>query len=124
MAVGYRSQNEEPLRRKLVSRLFHFLCRVLFNIKLKEISTVSMWKRSVIESIEITSAEDSAMLLPEIISKAINQKCFFAEVPIHWHTRKGGKAKGASLKEFKTLIEMLRFWFSLQTTGINKHRDE
>ncbi len=108
-AVGYRIKNEETFIRKFNSKGFHLLSRILLNINLKEISTVSMWRKTMIDSLTIDSSQGSAMLLPEIISKAIKRGFKFTEVPIHWYERKGGKSKGANpIVIVKTFIEMLR----------------
>lgn len=112
VAVGYRTESEEKISRKFNSKLFHFLCRILLNIKLREISTVSLWRKSILNSITITSSDRSAMFLPEIIHKAIRMKVRFNEVPIHWNKRKGGEAKGANPQVIlKTLGEMFRLWY-------------
>lgn len=111
IAIGYRVANEESFLRQLNSKLFHILCKLFFGIKFKEISTVSLWRRRVIESIAIESSDRSAMFLPEIVYKALQKKYKFTEVPIHWRIRKGGKAKGANPGVIlKTLIEMVKLW--------------
>ena len=111
VAVGYRVVNEENLIRKFNSLGFHFLVKILFGISLKEFSTVSLWRRRVVESIEIKSEDRSAMFLPELIYKAMKKNYKFVEVPIHWHLRRGGKAKGAGLKTIiKTFMGMLVLW--------------
>lgn len=111
VALGYRVKNEEDFIRKINSRLFHFLCQFLFDIRLREISTVSLWRRSVIESINIESSNRSAMFLPEVIHKALKKRYKFTEVPIHWRLRQGGEPKGAGPKTiFITLVEMIKLW--------------
>ncbi len=108
-AIGYRVKNDETFIRKFNSKAFHLLCRVLLNINLKEISSVSMWRKSMLDSLTIDSSQKSAMLLPEVISKAIKKGYKFTEVPIHWHERKGGKSKGANPTVIvKTLLEMVQ----------------
>lgn len=112
VSLGYRVENEEPFYRKLNSLLFHTLCRILFGIKFKEISTVSLWKRSILQSIEIESDDRSAMMLPELTLKAMKKNYKFREVPINWLLRRGGKAKGAGFVTIaKTLVGMIRLWY-------------
>lgn len=112
IAIGYRVASEESFLRKFNSKLFHVLCKLFFGIKFKEISTVSLWRRRVIESIAIESGDRSAMLLPEIVYKALQKKYKFAEVPIHWRLRQGGEAKGANPKVILfTLIGMVDLWY-------------
>lgn len=115
VALGYRIKNKESLSRKIMSRLFHILSRSLFGIKFKEISTVSLWKRSVLQSIEVASDDRSAMMLPELIYKAMKKNYQFTEVPISWRARGGGKAKGASIVTIvKTLVGMFRLWYTIR----------
>lgn len=113
-ALGYRIKNEEPFYRKLNSKLFHILCRILFGIKFREISTVSLWRRTVLRSISTTSDDRSAMMLPELIFKAMKKNYKFIEVPISWRARRGGKAKGAGFVTIaKTLVGMFRLWYTV-----------
>ena len=113
--VGYRVRNEEGFARKLNSRIFHFLCRYLLNIKLREISSVSLWRREVVQKITVKSEDRSAMFLPEIISKALKKNYKFAEVPIRWYERKGGQPKGGSpMMILKTLKQMFKLWVKVR----------
>lgn len=110
-AIAYRVKNEESFSRKLNSKFFHLLCRIFFGIYFREISTVSMWRRKVLQSIKIESDDRSAMMLPELIYKAIQKKYKFIQVPIHWKLRRGGEAKGTGIKTIiKTLLGMFTLW--------------
>lgn len=114
VAVGFRTINEEGIIRKTESRMFHFLCKILLGIHLKEISTVSMWRRLILQSIEIASDDRSAMMLPELIHKALKKKYKFSEVSISWYKRAGGKSKGVHLHPealFKTALALLKLWY-------------
>lgn len=111
IAIGYRTAKEYSPIRNLNSLSFHLLCRFLFKIKFKEISTVSMWRRSILQGITIESDDRSAMFLPEIIYKSLQKKAKFVEVPITWRLRQGGIAKGANIKVIlKTLSQMFKLW--------------
>lgn len=110
-AIAYRVKNEEPFSRKLNSRFFHLLCHVLFGIHFREISTVSMWRRKVLQSIKIESDDRSAMMLPELIYKAMKKQYKFTEVPINWYLRKGGSPKGSGIRMIiKTLEGIAKLW--------------
>lgn len=118
IALAYRIKNEEPCSRRLNSKIFHILCRVLFNIQFREISSVSLWRRWVLQSIEIESDDRSAMMLPELIYKTMKKNYKFTEVPISWRKRFGGKAKGAGVKTIiKTLSGMVKLWRNLQVAS-------
>lgn len=115
VATAYIVNREDTLIKKVKSNFFHlpflFLCRYLLGINLREFSSVSLWRRRVVQSIEIKSEDKSAMFLPELISKALEKKYKFTEVPIKWYRRKGGKAKGASFTvALKTAYAIIKLW--------------
>ena len=84
-------------------------------IKLKEFSSVSLWRRRVYQSVEVESKDSSAMFLPELISKALKRRYKFNEIQIKWSKRKGGKAKGTNLEvAASTLYGMVKMWFKLR----------
>lgn len=111
VVVGYRKNNPEPLLRRINSFVFHSLYRTLFGVKLKEISTSILWRKKVLDSINITAIPRSALIEPEVVYKAWAAGWRFAEVAIPYYPRTGGKAKGANpLMIFMTLRELLRLW--------------
>lgn len=119
VVTAYIVERQEKFLEKLKTNLFHLpfllLSRYLLGITLREFSSVSLWRRRVFQSIEIESEDRSAMFLPELISKALRRRHRFAEVPIMWYKRKGGKPKGTrSLIAIKTLFAMIKLWFKLK----------
>jgi len=117
VAIGYREVREENIIRKFNSWGFHLLCKTLFGIPFKEFSSVILLHRKVIQSIKITSKDRSAMFFPEFLYNAVKKNYRFVEVPIYWHPRRGGRAKGAEIKTiYNTLKEMIRFWFQIRNT--------
>lgn len=113
MAIGYKTNSSEGLLRKLSSWAIYYLYRKLFNIPIREISSVFLWRRRVIESIEVVSDDRSAMFLYEFFFKALTKKYKYVEVPITWRNRRSGIAKGRGLKNIvKTLKGMAKLWFS------------
>lgn len=116
VAVGYREVREENLIRKFNSWVFHFLTKSLLEIPFRQISSVFLWRRRVIESIDIESEDRSAMFLPEFFAKAVKMKFKFTEVPHHWYPRAGGKSKGANpLVILKTLRGIFGLWLSMRS---------
>jgi len=119
VATAYITKNEASFTKKFITGFLHFpflfLSRYLLGITLREFSTVSLWRRRVVEEIEILSDERSAMFLPEIISKATKNGAKFNEVPILLHNRRGGEAKGASINiAIRTVFSIFKLWFKMQ----------
>lgn len=112
VVVGYRITNPEPLFRRINSKVFHILYRTLFGVKLREISTSILWRKSVLDSIDITAIPRSALIEPEVIYKAWSAGWRIAEVAIPYYPRTTGTAKGSNpLMILVTLKELLRFWW-------------
>lgn len=115
VVVGYRTNNPEPITRKINSFVFHTLYRLLFGVRLKEISTSILWRKSALDHIDITAKPRSALIEPEVVYKAWAAGLRFAHVPIPYYPRTGGKPKGANpLMIIMTLKELLRLWWEMR----------
>lgn len=123
--VAYRVINEEKFYRKINSQLFHFLCRILFNIRFKEFSSCILYTKKVRDSIRIDSHPFSCLFLIELIYKSLKLNYKFGQVPIKFEKRKGGIAKGSNPRMIlRTLIEMFKFWLDIHTGKVNIRRSE
>ena len=65
MVIGYKKESSEGFYRKFSSKLIYTLYQKLFNVPIREISTVFMWRKNVIDSIKIESADRGSMFLYE-----------------------------------------------------------
>lgn len=114
MAIGKIEKTKASFFRRLTSSAIYFIYRLLFRVPFQEFSSVFMWRRRVIESIEIESEDGSAMFLFEFFYKAFRKNYKYVEVPVAWHKRKGGKPKGRGKATIiRTLLGMIRFWFNI-----------
>jgi glycosyltransferase involved in cell wall biosynthesis len=115
VVVGYRENNPEPLFRRFNSKVFHTFYRILFGVQLREISTSILWRKTVIDKIDITAMPRSALIEPEVVYKAWTMNFRFAEIPIPYYPRLGGSPKGANpLMILATFTELLRFWWEVR----------
>lgn len=94
VVVAHRIINPEPLIRKIQSKIYHILAALLFGIRLKEFTTVSLWRTSILKGIRVVSDPKSNTAQIEIVYRVLKKGGKFAQVPIRWHPRRGGKAKG------------------------------
>lgn len=94
IVFGYRVINEEPFRRKIQSRFFHFLSTYYMGIHLKEFTSVSMWRKEVLDKLRLRVDPKSNSAVPDMVNQAARLGYTFGEVPINWHSRLGGEAKG------------------------------
>lgn len=111
MAIGYKEKRTDGIFRNLSSWAIYSLYKILFNVPIREISTVFMWRRRVIEAVNVEANDRGAMFLYEFFYKALQKKFKYVEVPISWRPRRAGRAKGRDLKNIlKTIVGMLKLW--------------
>lgn len=120
VAVGYRVKNSENFIRKFQSKIFHILLFFIFGIKLKEISTVFLWRKYVLDTLEITAHPRSVMILPELVYKSMKKHYKFIEVPITWEERRAGKAKGkvSPMLILITIFNLIKLRLSLVSSKV------
>jgi glycosyltransferase involved in cell wall biosynthesis len=115
VVVGYRENNPEPLFRRFNSRVVHTMYRVLFGVKLREISTGILWRKKIIDTINITAVPRSALIEFEVIYKAWAAGYRFAQVPLPFYPRTGGSPKGADPRMIIiTFCELIRLWWEMR----------
>jgi glycosyltransferase involved in cell wall biosynthesis len=115
IVVGYRKHRADGWRRELNSYIFHLLCGIFFGIKLKQISTSKLYRRSLLESIPLQAAPSSAMIEPEVIFKAMQRGARMCEVGMNHYPRAAGKPKGTGVRMIiNTFGEMFRLWWVLR----------
>ncbi len=114
VAFAYRVINEEPIHRKIQSFVFHRLCSWFLGIHLRELTSISLWRKKVLDDVKLRVETQSNNALPDFINQASQKGYTFAEVPINWRKRQGGKAKGVinfkliwdTIKEFNKLRKL------------------
>lgn len=120
IVVGYRKHRADGLRREMNSFVFHLLCRIFFGIKLKQISTSKLYRRSLLQSIPLQAAPSSAMIEPEVIFKAIRRGARITEVGMNHYPRAAGKPKGTGARMImNTFGEMFRLWWVLRVVPVS-----
>lgn len=115
MVIAYKVNSREGFFRKFSSWAIYSLYKTLFRVPIREISSVFMWRRRVIEAIEIESEDRSAVFLYEFFYKALQKNYKYIEIPITWCSRRAGRAKGRGFKNIlKTLEGMLKLWLKVR----------
>lgn len=119
IVVGHRLVRSEPFYRSFNSWGFHLLCRILFGIRLREISLCNLYRRWVLQAMQIESLPGSAMIQAEVMYKAMKMGCRIKEAAMSHYPRAAGKSKGANPGMIiRTFAEMLRLWWKLRVSTV------
>lgn len=96
--------------RKATSLTNYFLIRTLFGVKVKDYQFVQIYKKEVIDSINVEATQ--TFVPPELIIKAISKGYRMREYKTRFYPRLKGKSKCGNLRVIsRTLYDMLKFWW-------------
>lgn len=89
---GYKIQRHDPLHRIVIGRIYHWIVRIAFGLKIRDTDCdFRLIRRSVFDSVTLTS--DSGVICAEMMSKFHQAGCRFVEVPVHHYQRAHGKSQ-------------------------------
>jgi glycosyltransferase involved in cell wall biosynthesis len=109
IVLGYRQKRVDPKRREVYSKIYNACLSILFGLKVKDVDWVKMYKKEVIDNIEIESR--SALVDTEIIIKANKKGLNIKEIPCTHLPRVHGKPTGNNIKVLaRELKEFISFW--------------
>lgn len=113
IVLGYPLKRGESFIRRFNSFVFHrILCRFLFGIKFRRITTSNLYRREVLDNIQLNSKPTGALIQLELIYKALQMGYRISKVNINYYHRQGGESKGGDWKMvLNTLGELLTFWW-------------
>lgn len=113
IVVGNRVNRADSFFRRFSSGIFSLALRLRFGLKVRDITSAKIYRKSVFSSIRIDSR--TAFVDPEILIKAVRKRLRIIEVPIKHYPRVKGEAKGLSLKIIvPQLFELFRAFFRIR----------
>jgi len=114
LVAGYRAGRRDPWPRRLYGRIFSWLCRVRFGIRVRDVNCAfKLFRRSLLEGAELRSA--GALINAELLVTAQRRGVVPMEVPVTHFPRRQGQPSGGSaavilraVREFWELDRRLR----------------
>ncbi len=107
IAVGWRRNRPDPLRRKIVTLGLRATMYALFGIGLRDIGWVKIFKRSLLLGLDIDAR--GMGFDAEIVVKARRKGARFAEARVGYRPRTTGRSSGDDPRHiFRTVREILR----------------
>jgi glycosyltransferase involved in cell wall biosynthesis len=92
VVVGYRVQRADSWRRRVNTRVFAWVMRLLFGVRLRDINWVKLFRRSVLDGLELESR--GIGVDAEVVVKAMLRGCRFAELQVSYLPRQTGVSTG------------------------------
>lgn len=120
---GYKISRSDPLHRKIIGRLYHWVMKLMFGFKIRDVDCdFRLIRRHVFERIDLES--DSGIICVEMVKKIQDAGFRFAEVPVHHFFRVYGKSQFFNIKRvFQVGRDILRMWYKLVVKQRKKKKD-
>ncbi len=108
LVVGWRVKRNDPPRRKLQSMVYNTLLRAVYGVSYKDVNSIKLFKRSILEKIQLRSA--TAFVDAEFCIRAVRAGFKIVEIPIEHLPRLSQGASGGKLsvimETFSDLFQM------------------
>jgi glycosyltransferase involved in cell wall biosynthesis len=111
MIIGWRKNRRESPERQMQTKIYNMFLRTLFQNELRDINSVRLVKRSVIDTVKPQSL--SAFVDAELTIGALKKGFKVIEVPIvHKKRETEGAGGGKASVIIPTIIDMIRYWLA------------
>lgn len=110
---GYKISRSDPLHRIVIGKIYCWIVKLAFNIKIKDVDCdFRLVRRSSYNRVRLHSS--SGTICVEMIRSFQDAGLKFAECPVHHYHRAYGKSQFFNFKRlFKTFKDLSRLWWRL-----------
>lgn len=110
---GYKIGRSDPLHRIVIGRLYHWLVRSAFGLRLRDVDCdFRLMRREVFDKVVLTRS--SGVICVELMKKVQDHGFRIAQVPVHHYHRSYGKSQFFNFPRVaRTLLDLARLWLEL-----------
>jgi len=117
---GYKISRSDPLHRVVIGRLYHWMVKLAFGLRLRDVDCdFRLMRRSIFQRVHLES--DSGVICVELMKKVQDAGFCIAEVPVHHFHRAYGKSQFFNFRRiWRTGKQLWTLWWNLrwpQLTG-------
>lgn len=104
---GYKIERSDPLIRKVIGRIYHYMVSFMFGIHLRDVDCdFRLIRRSTLTQLNLES--NSGAICLELVKKLQDGGSVFAEVPVHHYHRQYGRSQFFNFKRiFRVFLQLL-----------------
>ena len=110
---GYKITRHDPLHRIVIGRVYHYLVKCLFALKLRDVDCdFRLIRRSVFDTVQLES--DSGVICCEMMTKIQRAGFRVVETPVHHYQRAHGKSQFFNFPRIARVARQLSaLWFRM-----------
>lgn len=108
--IGYRLTRDEPIKRKILSRGYNTLIRMLFDLKVRDVNfSFKLFKREILDHITLKS--EGSFIDAELLIESRRAGYRITEVGLPYHPRTAGESTLASTSVIQKTFEEMGSYF-------------
>jgi len=111
---GYKISRSDPVYRKIIGRLYHYITRIMFGFKIRDVDCdFRLIRRKIFDDLALEY--DSGVICVEMISRMSKRGYMFSEVPVHHYYRVSGKSEFFNFKRiYRVARNLIKLWYIIQ----------
>ena len=110
---GWKISRSDPLHRIIIGRTYHYLVKLLFGLKVRDVDCDFRLMRRRIFDV-VTLEKDSGVICLEMMKKFQDAGFRVAEHPVHHYHRAHGKSQFFNFPRiYRTAIDVMKLWWAL-----------
>jgi glycosyltransferase involved in cell wall biosynthesis len=110
---GYKIGRSDPQHRVVIGRLYHWMVRVAFRLRLRDVDCdFRLMRRAVFERVRLSRS--SGVICVELMKKVQDNGFVIKQVPVHHFHRTYGKSQFFNFRRVaRTLVDLAQLWVEL-----------
>ncbi len=110
---GYKISRSDPLHRIVIGRLFHYLVKTLFGLRLRDVDCdFRLLRRAVFDRVVLEKS--SGVICLEMMKKIQDAGFRISEVPVHHYHRAYGTSQFFNVRRVvRMAVDVVRLWVAL-----------
>jgi glycosyltransferase involved in cell wall biosynthesis len=110
---GYKITRSDPLHRKIIGRVYHWMVKMAFGLKLRDVDCdFRLIRGTVFDKITLNSS--SGVICAELMTKIQRAGCKIVEVPVHHYQRAHGKSQFFNFPRiFRVVKNLAGLWIRM-----------
>jgi glycosyltransferase involved in cell wall biosynthesis len=111
---GYKISRSDPLHRIIIGRLYHWMVKMAFGLRLRDVDCdFRLMRRSIFDRVQLES--DSGVICVELMKKVQDAGFRIVEVPVHHFHRAYGKSQFFNFRRiWRTGRQLWTLWWQLR----------
>jgi len=120
MVNGYKISRSDPLHRIVIGRLYHYIVKMLFGLRVRDVvCDFRLLRRTIFD--RVTLEKNSRVICLEMMKKIQDAGFTIAEAPVHHYHRAYGRSQFFNVRRIvQTGVDVMKLWFRLVV--VREHR--